>query len=57
MATESMTQWGAGPEAGVKVFLNNTTFIRALAQYEFPVNGSFNSDGRFIYGLGLGLKF
>ena len=50
-------EWGAGPEAGVKVFLNQTTFIRALVQYEFPVNGSFQSDGRFIYGLGLGLKF
>ena len=49
--------WGAGPEAGVKIFLNNTTFIRALAQYVFPVNGSFSSDGRFIYGLGLGFKF
>jgi hypothetical protein len=50
-------QWGAGPEAGVKIFINKTTFIRALAQYVFPVAGSFKSDGRFIYGLGLGVRF
>jgi hypothetical protein len=50
-------QWGAGPEAGVKVFINGTTFVRALVQYEFPVAESFKSDGRFIYGLGLGVRF
>jgi hypothetical protein len=50
-------QWVAGPEAGVKVFINQTTFIRALVQYEFPVAQSFLSDGRFIYGLGLGVRF
>jgi hypothetical protein len=50
-------KWGAGPEAGLKIFINQTTFIRALAQYVFPVDGSFKSDGRFIYGLGLGVRF
>jgi hypothetical protein len=50
-------QWVAGPEAGVKVFINQTTFVRALVQYEFPVTESFKSDGRFIYGLGLGVRF
>lgn len=50
-------QWGAGPEAGVKIFINQTTFVRALAQYVFPVAGSFKSDGQFIYGLGLGVRF
>ena len=50
-------KWGAGPEAGLKIFINQTTFIRALAQYEFPVDGSFKSDGGFIYGLGLGVRF
>jgi hypothetical protein len=52
-----LDQWVAGPEAGVKIFVNQTTFIRALVQYAFPVNGSFQSDGRFIYGLGIGVKF
>ncbi len=50
-------QWGAGPAAGVKIFINGTTFIRVLAQYVFPVADSFLSDGRFIYGLGLGVRF
>jgi hypothetical protein len=50
-------QWVAGPEAGVKVFINQTTFVRAQVQYEFPVAESFKSDGRFIYGLGLGVRF
>ena len=50
-------QWSAGPEGGVKVFINQTTFIRALVQYEFPVAQSVFSDGRFIYGLGLGVRF
>jgi len=50
-------QWAGGPEAGVKVFINQTTFIRALIQYTFPVTESFLSDGRFIYGLGLGVRF
>jgi hypothetical protein len=50
-------QWVAGPEAGLKIFINGTTFIRALVQYEFPVADSFLSDGRFIYGLGLGVRF
>ena len=50
-------EWGAGPEAGLKIFINQTTFIRALIQYTFPVQESFLSDGRFIYGLGLGVRF
>ncbi len=50
-------QWVAGPEAGVKVFINQTTFVHALVQYEFAVTESFKSDGQFIYGLGLGVRF
>jgi hypothetical protein len=50
-------QWAAGPEAGVKVFINQTTFIRALVQYEFPITHSFINDGWFVYGLGLGVRF
>ncbi|MFZ3137980.1 MAG: outer membrane beta-barrel protein [Thermodesulfovibrionales bacterium] len=48
--------WAGGPEAGVKYFINETTFIRALVQYQFPFRDSFN-DGNFIYGLGLGVRF
>jgi hypothetical protein len=48
--------WACGPEAGVKYFINQTTFVRTLVQYQFPVSDSFN-DGNFIYGLGLGVRF
>jgi len=48
--------WAGGPEAGVKYFINETTFVRALVQYQFFFRDSF-SDGNFIYGLGLGVRF
>jgi len=48
--------WAGGPEAGVKYFINQTTSVRALVQYQFPFKDSFN-DGNFIYGLGLGVRF
>ncbi|HEY7120337.1 MAG TPA: hypothetical protein VH475_27360 [Tepidisphaeraceae bacterium] len=50
----------AGPEAGIKFFVNSTTFIRFGAEYEFFFdNGSGNtfSDGQFIYGLGIGFRW
>jgi hypothetical protein len=50
-------EWVTAPEVGMKIFINETTFIRALVQYAFPISGSVNDDGRFIYGLGLGVKF
>src|SRR3954463_403753 len=45
--------WEAAPEAGVKYFLNSTTFVFALAEYQFffdnsdSVQDSF-SDGQFV---------
>ena len=48
--------WAGGPEAGAKIFINETTFVRAVVQYQFPFRDSFD-DGRFIYGLGLGVRF
>jgi outer membrane protein W len=53
--------WEAGPEAGVKYFVTQSTFIQVLAQYEFffksgdATSDSF-SDGAFFYSLGLGVK-
>jgi hypothetical protein len=56
--------WEAGPEAGVRYFVNNTTFIFLSAEYQFFFDNSENSfgsesfsDGQFIYGLGIGFKF
>jgi hypothetical protein len=53
--------WEAGPEGGVKYFLNPSTFIFALAQYEFFFDeGDFGNDafsnGLWRYTLGLGVK-
>ena len=53
--------WEAAPEAGVKVFLNSTTFVQFLAEYQFffqtsdSLNQAF-SDGQFVYTLGLGVR-
>jgi len=52
----------AAPEAGVRYFVNNTTFIFAAVEYQFffdtgdDASDSF-SDGQFIYSLGIGFKF
>jgi hypothetical protein len=47
--------WSAGPEAGLKFFLNNTTYVFGIASYQFNLNEGFDS-GAFVYGLGLGVK-
>jgi hypothetical protein len=53
--------WEAGPEGGVKYFLNTSTFIFVMAQYEFFFNeGDVGTDafsnGLWRYSLGLGVK-
>lgn len=54
--------WAAGPEVGLKWFVNDTTYITALIEYEFffdngnEINDAFD-DGRFVYSLGIGFKF
>lgn len=54
--------WEAAPEAGVKWFVNSTTFIFALAEYQFFFDsgddaGDSFSDGQFVYTLGIGFRF
>jgi outer membrane protein W len=55
--------WEAGPEAGVKYFITQSTFVQLMAQYEFFFDTGSNSfgrdsfsDGAFFYSLGLGVK-
>jgi outer membrane protein W len=53
--------WEAAPEAGVKVYLNNSTFVYIQAEYQFffkhgNVEGGFN-NGQFVYTVGLGFRF
>ena len=49
----------AGPEVGAKFFVNNTTFIFALAEYEiaFSGGGSSSDDNQFEYRIGIGFRF
>ena len=53
--------WQAGPEAGLKWFANDTTFIYGIVQYEFNFNQGDNSDvfsdGAFTYTVGIGFRF
>jgi hypothetical protein len=54
--------WEAAPEAGVKYFMNSTTFIFVSAEYQFFFDDADNvddafDDGQFVYSLGLGVKF
>jgi hypothetical protein len=46
----------AGPEVGVKYFVNTTTFVQAIMAYEFDLQEGFDV-GSFTYGLSLGFKW
>lgn len=48
--------WRAGPEVGLKYFVNDSTFLYGRAAYEFDLNDGFDSGG-FVYGLGIGFRF
>ena len=48
--------WLAGPEGGVKYFVNSTTFIQAVVAYEFDLDDGLD-EGAFFYGLGVGFRF
>lgn len=52
----------AAPEAGLKYYVNDKTFVFVSVEYQFffdqdsDASDSF-SDGQFIYGLGIGFRF
>jgi outer membrane protein W len=54
--------WEAAPEAGVKFFVNSTTFIQLGVEYQFffdegdDASDAF-SDGQFVYGLNIGFRW
>ncbi|MDW7772094.1 MAG: hypothetical protein SCH71_04300 [Desulfobulbaceae bacterium] len=55
-------QFIAGPEVGLKYFVNAMTFIYGLVEYQFLFEDvddvdEVYDDGRFVYGIGLGLTF
>jgi len=45
----------AGPEGGLKYFINGTTYVYGSVSYQFNLNEGISSGG-FLYGLGLGVK-
>lgn len=52
----------AGPEVGLKFFLVPSTFLYALAEYNFTFEDADEADdafddGRFVYALGMGVKW
>ncbi|PKN11848.1 MAG: hypothetical protein CVU69_10240 [Deltaproteobacteria bacterium HGW-Deltaproteobacteria-4] len=55
-------QFIAGPEVGIKAFVNTTTFILASVEYDVlfedadEVDDQF-SDGRYVYNLGVGFRW
>src|SRR5258706_9583562 len=54
--------WEAAPEAGVKFFVNATTFIQLGVEYQFFFDKNSDasqafSDGQFLYGLNIGFRW
>ena len=52
----------AAPEGGVKWFVNSTTFIFAMAEYQFFFDSGDDADdsvddGQFVFSLGIGFRF
>lgn len=52
--------WEAGIEGGLKFFVNNTTFLLGMLEYEWFLNhggeDAFN-DGQWVYIVGIGFKW
>ena len=51
-----VNHWFGGPEAGLRLFLNKSSYIYGSAEYQFDINQGINAAG-FIYTVGIGLKF
>jgi hypothetical protein len=54
--------WLAGPEGGIKFFVNSTTFVQLGVEYQFFFDqgsdaSSAFSDGQFLYSLGVGFRW
>jgi len=52
--------WVIGPEAGIRYFVNQTTFILGMIEWEFFFNhgnGPDEEDSTFIYLLGIGFRW
>ena len=52
----SEESWVAGPEIGVKYFVNSTTFIDVNGAYAFNLEEGLD-EGSFFYQLGVGFRW
>ncbi len=55
-------QWVLGPEIGLKAFVNDTTYISGLVEYQVLFRSAEDVDdqfrhGRWVYTVGVGFKF
>ena len=55
-------QFIAGPDVGARIFVNDTTFINLVVEYQFLFEDADEADnayddGRFVYALGMGVKW
>ena len=48
--------WIAGPEGGIKYFVNSTTYIDGFIAYEWNLNNGPDQGG-YVYGIGVGFKW
>ena len=65
-AASVQDQWEVAPEAGLKLFVNGTTFLFAQAEYQFNIDqhstgsntlGNQFQHGQFVYTAGVGFRF
>jgi hypothetical protein len=52
--------WEAGIEGGLKFFVNNTTFVLGMLEYEWFLNNDDNegfNDAQWVYIIGLGFRW
>jgi len=53
--------WEAGLEGGLKFFVNNTTFVLGMVEYQWFLHssdtGSEFDDGQFVYVIGIGFRW
>jgi hypothetical protein len=48
--------WFAGPELGVKYFVNSTTYVDLVVAYDFLLCEGLD-EGSYRYGLGIGFRW
>jgi hypothetical protein len=51
--------WIAGPEVGIRYFVNPTTFVGLSVAYDFLFDSADEGfdDGQFVYGVGIGFQW